>query len=192
MKKCILLLMLSIVLASCSSNGPQVEIAKDEVTVNAGQLQAKFELGKPLDKTVMLFGGAYLEQENAVFPVTMAVLSDKAAKSIYERHPDFLKCSSPGAAEAQPMVVQYNLIPRDGNTASELKNALDTFDSNLKSGGERVCLRLKGNKIKLKSVKVPSQDEDLTSQFGAQTGSASAYLVESADTVPAQDVLEGS
>jgi hypothetical protein len=121
------------------------------VTVDAGDYDLKFEALREYQKTYMLFGGSYSKDKSSINPITLFGLGIVDAKNIYARYPDFHRCESPGAALAQPKVKWLNLIPADKQALYELRKSLKDHEDNLGQDGDRVCVSLVGNTLRMKS-----------------------------------------
>jgi hypothetical protein len=170
------------------SGGPDLTFKGDEVLLATGDLDVRFSRGKSFEETYMVFGGAEIEHENAVANVTMAGLSLRDAKPIYRRYPDFHRCTSPGANFAKERVVQLDMVPANGETQAQLSTSLAEFDDNIRSGGDRVCVRLSGSKLTLESAEIREAAQNVTDTFRT----SKFYLVDSADAVNCQEALGGT
>jgi len=169
------------------SGGPDLTITGDEVLLATGDLDVRFARGKTFEETYMVFGGAEIEHRNAVANVPLAGLSLRDAKPLYRRYPDFTRCTSPGANIAKERVVQLDMVPANAETLELLSSSLAEFDDNIRSGGDRVCVRLSGSKLTLESVEIREVSENVTDSFRM----SKFYLVDSADKVDCEEVLGG-
>jgi hypothetical protein len=168
--------------------GPDLTINGDEVLLATGDLDVRFSKGKSFEDTYMVFGGMHLEHRNAVANVSLAGLSVRHARPIYSRYPDFHLCASPGAALAKDKVVSLDMVPADGETLQELTSTIEQFEDNTRNGGDRVCVRLSGSKMKLTSAEIREVGENVTETFKM----SEFYLVDSASRVECQGALGGA
>jgi hypothetical protein len=193
MKK-LLVLLAVVVIASfavrqlTSTKGPDLTINGDEVLLATGDLDVRFSKRGSFSDTYMVFGGGHLDHRNAVANVTLAGLSVREAKPIYRRYPDFHRCASPGAALAKDKVTQLDMVPVNGKTLRLIKSSLEDFDESIRTGGDRVCVRLRGSHLKLKSVEVREVAENVTDTFKM----TDFYLVDSASRVECRQALAGA
>jgi hypothetical protein len=137
----------------------------------------------------MLFGGADGEMSNSVSDVVVAGLAIRHARFIAERYPKFHRCSSPGAAQAQRLVEHMALVAADGSTRRTLRKALAQHDDAVASGGERTCLRFRGEQISLRSASHREGGLDLTRQLVQGYRGTDFYYVSSAEITPCQPML---
>jgi len=177
------------VLAGCGkSSAPTVTI--DEVVVATEEMDVHFTRLEPFAETYMVFGGLHMTQKNAIGKVTLAALSMEDARPIYAEHPDFDKCTSPGAARAKKAVCQMNLVPADSAVLEVLKEALAEHARSLRPGGDRVCVRLEGAKLEMTAAMVREAKADILDELPSQVR-RDYYLVESAEIVEAMTALTG-
>jgi hypothetical protein len=173
-------------------NSDSVEFGEDdELIVDAGDFDVYFDLMEPISETYMVFGGQHMKHKNAIGSVTLAAISMTDAIPIYERYPDFHRCSSPGAARAKNAVNQMNLVAADSDVLDTLKTVLSEHNDSIRQGGDRVCVRLDGAVLEMTAAVVREADEDIMGKLPRQARSNDFY-VESAEIVDAQSALEGS
>jgi len=163
-----------------------VTIKDKEVIVSAGDIEARFTRVGSFSTTLMLFGGTYTKDKNAVSPVIIAGLDANSAKRIYASYPDFYMCKSRGAKKAMKRIKTLSMIATDSKTLQVVTSALDEFKTNLTTGGDRICIKLQGDKLKLVSVLIPKANTDITAKFKSLT----FYLMTGAKKVPWKTVLE--
>ncbi len=173
-------------LAGCGKGG-SVTVTGAEVTVATKDLDVRFSRTSSWSDTIMIFGGASLDHENAVNPITLAGLKIEDARGISESHPDFYRCNSAGAGLSQSLIAQFDLIPADSGILGILKDALDEFNANLRSGGDRVCVRLQGSELKLVSATAREVGGDMSGPLS----NSRFYLVTSAEKVEGKAALAG-
>jgi hypothetical protein len=179
-------------IAGCGMNSDSVEFGEDdELIVDAGDLDVYFELIEPISETYMVFGGQHVKHNNAVGSVTLATLSMADAILIYDRYPDFHRCSSPGAVQAKKAVNQMNIVAADSDVLEALKAVLSEHNDSIRQGGDRVCVRLDGAVLEMTAAVVRAADEDIMDDLPRQART-NFFYVESAEIVDAQSALEGS
>lgn len=86
---------------------------------------------------------------------------------------------------AKDKVVDFQVVPADDDTLDELRASLEDFDDNIRSGGDRVCVRLQGSRLRLTSAKVREVKEDVIDTISAKD----FYLVDSASRVDCRQAL---
>jgi hypothetical protein len=114
----------------------------------------------------------------------------KDARPIYEKHPDFHKCASPGAARAKKAVRQMNIVPSDSYVLDLLQEALAEHARGLRHGGDRVCVRLEGAKLEMTAAMIREANVDIMDKLPSQVRT-DYYLVKSAEIVEAMTALAG-
>jgi hypothetical protein len=170
-----------------AAGGSEVSMTDSEVMLATDDLDVRFSRGESVDATYMIFGGAHTDHGNAIGKVGLSAIDVRRARPIHAKHPDFHKCKSPGARLAQNSVVQLDLVPANGKAFQKLKSAIAQFSRNLDSAGDRVCVNLQGESLKLQSVEVREEQQSLTEQFGSRD----YLLVTSVDTVDCKAALGG-
>jgi hypothetical protein len=160
-----------------------------EVVLQTDDLAVRFDRYEPVSDTYMLFGGGDGEMTNGISNVFFAGLAIRHASFISERYPKFYMCSSPGAAQAQRLVENMALVAANGSTRKTLKKALVQHESAVASGGERVCLRFRGEQISLRSAKHREGGFDLTRQLVQGYRGTDFYLVSDAEVVSCKPLL---
>lgn len=144
-------------------------VEKDAVTVDVGDYVVKFSAAGEFRETYMLFGGAYHKDKKLINPIWLSGLKIADAKNIYARYPDFYRCKSPGAALAQPMVRDLDLIPANIQILDELKESIEEFEENFARDGDRVCVSLSGKNLDMRSAEVPGQNIDIKNYLQSRT-----------------------
>ena len=69
----------------------------NELYLEAGDFDVYFELHEEFSETYMLFGGNRETHKSAFNEFSLFVISMADARPIYQEHPDFYMCASPGA-----------------------------------------------------------------------------------------------
>ncbi|NIO28661.1 MAG: hypothetical protein GTO29_08920 [Candidatus Latescibacteria bacterium] len=177
---------LSLMLLNCSQSGPS--ITTDEVIVKADKLDVHFSRIRSFANTYVIFGGIEMNQSAAISKISLSGLEINIARSIYSRYPDFHMCKSPGAPLAQREVRDLDIVPANSNVMKNLKKTLALHKKSLEPDGKRVCVRLEGEVLKLKSAIVRQLNEDITSQLPPQVHH-DYYLVESAEVIEFQEAI---
>jgi len=191
MKKLLVILALiaaGVALFKARDMGSGPEITADEVIVATGQMDVYFTRLEPFAETYMVFGGLHMPQKNAISKVSLSALSMRDARAIYATYPDFRKCKSPGAVQAQEAVLQMNIVPSDSDVLEVLKEALVEHGRSLQQGGESVCVRIQGVALEMAEAIIRGSDEDILDQLPSQLRE-DYYLVQSADIVDALTAL---
>lgn len=168
-----------------SSEGVGVTVNEGVVLVETRDFEIEFKRDERVDETYMIFGGATVPQHNAINKITLAGLRGKDARRIARRYPDFHRCASPGAALARPRVKQLDIVPADAEVLDRLEQVLDEFNGSIQDGGDRVCIRVEGAKMKLETATVREVGEDFTKKLPELNW----VLVTRVDIVPAKSVL---
>ncbi|MFH1755289.1 MAG: hypothetical protein ABIA59_06255 [Candidatus Latescibacterota bacterium] len=171
---------------NCSQSAPS--LTDDEVLVAAGQLDIRFARIKPFSSTYLLFGGAENNHSNSFTKITLFGLEQNKAKFIHARYPDFYKCKSPGAPIAQKECCQLDIVPADSKVLKNLKRSLAEFDKSIKNDGDRVCVRLEGEVLKLTSALLREMNEDITKELPPQAHKE-YFFVTSAQVLKFQEAL---
>ena len=179
-------------MAACGMPSDSAYFNEDEeLIVDAGDLDVYFMLNESFSETYMVFGGQKLTHKNAIGNVTLAAIGMADAIPIYERYPDFHRCSSPGAAQAKNAVNQMNIVAADSDVLDTLKEVLSDHNDSIRQGGDRVCVKLDGAVIEMTAAVVRAVDEDILGKLPRQARS-NFFYVEYAEIVDAQSALEGS
>ena len=156
------------------------------MTVDVGDYKAKFLAFMEFQKTYMIFGGGYYQNKNLINPIVLSGLGMVDAKRIYARYPDFHRCASPGAPQAQLRVKQLNLIPANQQVLDELRASLEESEDQLGNDGDRVCVSLMGKTLDMRSAMVPGHTIDIKDQLPRQT----FHLIHSSQRVPCKSLLD--
>jgi hypothetical protein len=160
-----------------------------EVVIQTDDLEVRFDRYGPVSETYMLFGGTDGEMKNSISNVFVSGLAIRHASFISQRYPKFYMCSSPGAAQAKQLIEDFALVAADGSTRDTLKKALALHDQSLASGGERTCLRFRGEQISLRSAKHREGGFDLTPQLSKGYRQTDFVLVSEAEVTDCKALL---
>src|SRR5690349_8946523 len=88
-----------------------VEVDGSMVVERERDFTATFHVGEPYTKTVMLFGGERLEEENLIGNAYILGLDKEDAQMLAQEYPDFYLCSSAGGMAAADHILPYDLVP---------------------------------------------------------------------------------
>ena len=152
-----------------------------EIVIQTDDLEVRFERQGPVSETYMLFGGTDGEMKNAISNVFVSGLAIRHASFIAQRYPKFYRCSSPGAAQAKQLIENMALVAADGPTRNTLKRAVAVHEESVASGGERTCLRFRGEQISLRSAKHREGGFDLTPQLAKGYRQTDFFFVSGAE-----------
>lgn len=164
---------------------------ENEFYVEAGDFDVYFSLREPFSETYMLFGGDRVTHEAAFNDFWLAAISMEDARPIYEEHPDFYRCASPGAARAKKAVQTMNIVTADSDVLDGLNAAVSEFNDRIGQGGDRVAVRLEGVQLEMTAAIVRGAGQDMVDRL-PQEVRRNYFLIESVEIVAAQAALEGS
>jgi len=145
---------------------------------------ARYRIGEPYTKTVMLFGGEPVDEPNVLSNAYILGLDKVDALRLAQQYPDFYLCNSPGGQAAADLVLPYDLVPADCEVYDELVTALRRFAINRAAGGDRTSLRFDGAPLELESV-IDANGNDATDQVSGQV----FHLVTSVEQLSGESVL---
>jgi len=155
-----------------------VRVDGRQVTVRTDDFEARFARLGPISDSYMIFGGTNKQPKNSVMHASVTTLAMRHAELIHQSYPDFHKCSSPGAAQAKRWIDQMNFIGANRSARKGLIEVVDLHDRSLRSGGERVCLKVSGSELALESLHLRADGSDVTRQFEPAFGRMKFYLAE--------------
>lgn len=127
---------------------------------------------------------------DAFSSISLAELPIRAARSIYASYPDFHLCKSPGAPLAQSSVVDLDIVPAGSGVLKKLRKVLAQHKASIHQGGDRVCVKLEGEVLKLTSAIVREMNENIIDRLPPQVHHE-YFFVESAELIDAKEALEG-
>ena len=125
-----------------------------QVLVADADAKATFTVTGPAEQTYMLFGGSVNGDVDGHAWLAGLELGD--AKRIARRHPDFHLCKSPGAAEAQGLLKDVQMVA-DRRTVAKLKSAFKDHEQRLGKDAERLCATLRGQWLELDRLEMGGQ-----------------------------------
>lgn len=179
----------SFTFSGCGRTSLAVSTSDTDAVVKTADLEVRFRRTEQWSETYMIFGGLSIDHKNSINNVTLVGLNLDDARRIHSQHPDFHRCSSPGARSAQSMTEQLNLVPSDAGVLEELRAAFADHEASLQNGGERVCVRVEGAALELESVRLRADGTDITSQ--TPFNRIDYYLVTFAERVDSATALTG-
>lgn len=144
------------------SSAPGLREDGRQVVLETAQLEARFSRVGDLSESFMLFGGSVDRATNSLTHATLSGLAMRHARLIHQSYPDFHRCKSPGAAQAQRLVETMSLIGATRSARNGLADAVDLYGERLRSGGEQTCLAISGQHLTLDSVHLKEDGRDLT------------------------------
>jgi hypothetical protein len=163
----------------------RVELDGDFVVERERDFTARFRMGEPYTKTVMLFGGEPVEDANVFSNAYIFGLDKQDALMLAEKYADFYNCSSPGGQAAAEYVIPYDLVPASCEVYDQIVAALRQYDKNVASGGDRTSLRFEGAPLVVESVIETATGDDRTDEVADQN----FHLVTSVQQLTGQSVL---
>lgn len=171
--------------------GVGTRIEGREVVLNADQLEARFSMVGTLDESYMLFGGDTQQRPNSITHATLAGLATHQARFIAERYPDFHRCSSPGAKQAQAFTQPMSFVAADRAALDTLSEALALFEERLREDGDRTCIHVKGAPLSLDSVRVDTEgvSEDISHEVLPKFAGVNFVLAETVEIEDCRTLL---
>ena len=166
-----------------------VRIDGSHVVVDTGQLEVRFTRAGSLSDSFMVFGGNAERHANSFTDATLATLAMRHAQLIHQSYPDFHRCKSPGAAQAQRLTETSNFVGANRGARRALVKAVGLHDERVGQGGERTCVSVNGEQLRFDSVRAKQDGSDLTQQLGRAFAGASFYLAESVEIPDCQTLL---
>jgi len=178
-------------LRALDPRGVGTRVEGREVVRESDRIEARFTKLAPLDESYMLFGGDATQRENQINHAIVAGLATHHARFIALRHPDFHRCSSPGASQAKRLIEAMSIVAADRAALRELQRAVKLFDDGLRTGGDRTCIHVTGSALTLDSVHLDLGEtrEDLTETFAAASSQTSFVLAKSVEIEDCQTLL---
>jgi hypothetical protein len=153
----------------------------DMVVVDADQLEGRFHPGGAFSGTFMVFGGLNQRLRNSVLDVYLAGLPIEDARLIHSSYPDFHRCSSPGADSAKRRVQDLSFVARHRGVARTLSRVVDLHEERIRSGGERACVSVSGQRLSLATVKLKEPPMDITAEVAPMFAKTDVYLADDAE-----------
>ena len=145
-----------------------VQVDGDVVIEHEKDFTARYRIGEPYTKTVMLFGGEPVNADNVLSNAYIIGLDKMDALELAQMYPDFYLCSSPGGQQAAMRIVSYDILPASCDIHDRLVAALRQYDVNAAAGKDRTSIRFEGAPLQLESVTADATGEDVTTQASGQ------------------------
>jgi hypothetical protein len=155
-----------------------IEVDATQVVVQTDDFEMTFRKVGPLSGSFMVFGGNNDQHRNLATHVVVAGLPMQQARAIHSSWPDFHRCASPGAAQAKRYIEDLSLIASTRAARDTLVDVVDLHAERIRSGGDRTCLTLAGERLMLESVRLRQNGDDLTQEVGRALGRSHFYLAE--------------
>ena len=155
-----------------------VEVEVSQVVVRTGDFEMTFRKVGPLSGSFMVFGGNNDQHRNLATHAVVAGLPMQQARAIHSSWPDFHRCASPGAAQAKRYIEDLSLIASTRAARDTLVDVVDLHTERIRSGGDRTCLTVAGERLMLESVRLRQNGENLTQEVGRAFSRSHFYLAE--------------
>ena len=168
-----------------ASGCDDVEIDGEFVIERERDFTARYRIGERYTRTVMLFGGEPVEQDNILSNAYIFALEKGDAQRLAETYPDFHLCSSPGGMAAASYIRAYDLVPATCEVHEQIASALRSYHRNASVGGDRTSLRFEGAPLQVESVIADASGEDVADQVADQN----FHLVTGVEQLTGQSVL---
>jgi hypothetical protein len=169
-------------------SGPATQIDDQHVALETADFNVRFSRLEPFSDSFMIFGGSDAQPRNMMTHVTLSGLPVRHARSIAQSYPDFHMCKSPGARQAQQLTKTMNFVAADRQIQKTLSEALDLFNDRLTPDGERTCVTVSGERLKLESVHLKQNGMDVTSDV-VPTIKMQVYLASDAEVADCKTLL---
>jgi hypothetical protein len=138
----------------------------EAMIVTTDDLEVHFQTEGPISDSFMVFGGHSGRVKNSFTDATLATLAIEEARNLHQSYPDFHRCSSPGAIAAQDAVETTHFVAADTGAREGLSGAVELHAMRVRSGGDRTCVAIRGQRLRLSAVKVKQDGTDVTDQIG--------------------------
>jgi hypothetical protein len=157
--------------------------------VDADEIEVRFLRAGAASESLMVFGGTAERRRNSFTDATMSTLESYQARAISQRYPDFHKCASPGAAQAKRLIETTHFVAANGGIRRKLAKAVEEHDRRVGSGGDRMCVGVRGQELVLDSIRVKENGMDITQQFAPHFAGSQFLLAESVETPDCRTLL---
>jgi hypothetical protein len=155
-----------------------------QLVIETSDLEVRFSRVGDLSESFMVFGGDNDQRKNSMTHVTLSALAMPHVMMISQSYPDFHRCESPGAPQAQSLTETMSLIGADRGAQSALIDMVDLHKKRVGGSGERTCVTLTGAQLELESVRLRHDGTDITREVRPALRHTRFYVV---DTVEAPD-----
>jgi hypothetical protein len=170
------------------ASGPAAQVDDQHVALETADFNVRFFRLEPFSDSFMIFGGSDAQPRNMMSHVTLSGLPVRHARSIAQSYPDFHRCKSPGARQAQQLTKTMNFVAADRQIQKTLSEALKLFNDRLTPDGERTCVTVSGERLKLATVHLKQNGMDVTSDV-APAFKMEAYLASDAEVADCKTLL---
>lgn len=168
-----MLLTLSIFLfiSSCSSQyAPKIEISGEEIKINIGDHYLVTQKDADINESGMLFGFQLISEmtSDAYFTAVMSFIPMTQAESLLETYPDFYRCGSEGAAEAQSYIIDTIIIAANSKVEKTIRKIAKLFalhEKHIIAKFEGFEITVQEYKIKKEGMKIPIPINQISSQI---------------------------
>jgi hypothetical protein len=160
-----------------------------QVVVETQDMEVRFTRGAAFSEAFMVFGGTNADMRNNVGDALLAALAMRHASLIHQRYPDFHRCKSPGAAQAQRYVESMNFIGSTRSARRAVREAVDLHAERIRGDGERTCISVAGAALSFDSMSLKRDGRDVTGEFGPALRLNPYYLAEEAELVDCAALL---
>ncbi len=150
----------------------RVEVDASRVVVRTEDFETTFRKVGPMSGSFMVFGGNNDQHRNLATHALVAGLPMQHARSIHASYPDFHRCASPGAAQAKRYIEDLSLIASTRAARDTLVDVVDLHAERIRSGGDRTCMTLAGERLMLESIRLRQDGQDLTQDVTPELGQA--------------------
>ena len=157
--------------------------------VDTGEIEVRFLRAGSASESFMVFGGTAERHTNSFTDATMSTLDSYQARAISQRHPDFHRCASPGAAQAKRLIETTHFVAPSGGIQRKLRGAVEEHERRVGNSGDRMCVNVRGHELVLDSIRVKQNGMDLTSQFAPHFRGSQFLLAESVETPDCRTLL---
>jgi hypothetical protein len=155
-------------MAASARRCESVAVDGDVVIEHEKDFTARYKIGEPYTKTVMLFGGEPVNADNVLSNAYIIGLDKMDALALAQMYPDFYLCSSPGGQAAAANIISYDILPASCDVHDRLVAALHQYDVNAAAGKDRTSIRFEGAPLQLESVTANATGEDVSDQASDQ------------------------
>jgi hypothetical protein len=131
---------------------PQLVVSPTAVQWRMGDQVSEYAPGRNVRETYMVFG-ANAEPTNLA-SAWFAGLPLARARDIHRRYPDFHRCASPGAHEAQDAIVSLRLIASAAGTDAKFALAAADHERRFAAKENRLCVKVAGRLLALEAIAV--------------------------------------
>jgi hypothetical protein len=170
-----------------SGLGPRVD--GRQLVIETSDLEVRFSRTGDLSESFMIFGGNNDQLKNSMTHVTLAGLPMAHARTIHQSYPDFHRCKSPGAPQAQGLTETMSLIGADRGAQSALIDVVNLHKKRVGDGDERTCVTLTGAQLELDSVRLRHDGTDITREVRPALRRTRFYVADEVEILDCQLLL---